>query len=98
MRPINLSRSPAILSRSSSVRSPHHLLTSPRSCFHFPFKISAFIFISSHLWCSDSSCRPLCTLLSLEEGEQYVCQTSPMTGVPPQRQRHNRAQLLGHLR
>src|SRR5262245_60716595 len=38
-----MSRSPAIRSRSSSVRSPHHFLTSPRICFHLPFKISEFI-------------------------------------------------------
>src|SRR6266498_4334725 len=49
-RPINLSRSPSIRSRSSSVRSPHHFLTCPRICFHFPFRTSAFILHFSSIY------------------------------------------------
>src|SRR5215510_10067889 len=56
---MSLSRSPAMRSRSSSVRSPHHFLTSPRICFHFPLRTSAFILYISLFYKQRLKCRGL---------------------------------------
>src|SRR4029450_238550 len=60
IKPTSLSFSPPILSKSSSVSLPHHVLRSPRICCHFPARMSWFMGFVSILF---SICElPPCTL------------------------------------
>src|SRR5262249_36108055 len=66
INPLSLPFLPPILSKSSSLSLPHHVLRSPRICLHLPAKMSGFMGLVSILFSIFSylayrlNLRPLC--------------------------------------